>query len=158
MKGRTRKTVITVFAILAITLVAAQVAHLQGQLPIARCPIQVTPQAVILGEGASGTMKTATIVVTNVSRQDAAVSVQVHKDWLRASPTSFNLGPGQSGRINFIGTLDSLKPRVEFAEPPIQAPGGRPAKPIADADVVWICGNQVCAHVVVFAVKMTPQQ
>jgi len=158
MKTPIRKGALAAFVVLAITLVAAQVAHLQGQLPIARCPIQVTPQALVLGEAASGTMKTATVVVTNVSRQDAAVSVQVHKDWLRASPSGLDLAPGRSGRINFIGTLDSLKPRVEFAEPPIQAPGGRPAKPIADADVVWVCGNQVCAPVVVFAVKMAPQQ
>ncbi|MCX6377109.1 MAG: hypothetical protein NTU88_13930 [Armatimonadetes bacterium] len=157
MKRRARKTVIAVFAILAITLIASQVAHLQTQFPIARCPIQVTPQAVILGEATSGTMKTATVVVTNVSREDVHVTVQPHKDWLRATPTGLDLAPGRSGRINLIGTLDSLRPRVEFAEPPIPLPGKSP-RPVADADVMWVCGGQVCTPVAVFAVKMTPQQ
>jgi hypothetical protein len=158
MRRQTRKTIVVAIAVFAATLIACQVAHLQMQLPIARCPIQVTPQAVILGEATSGTTKTASVVVTNVSKEDVHVTVQAHKDWLRVSPAQMDLGPGSSGKINMVGTLDSLAPRVQFADPPGGSSGARPPKPVTDADVVWICGGQVCTPVVVFAVKMTPQQ
>ena len=156
MKKHTRKAVVVALAIFVATLIVSQVAHLQTQLPIAKCPLQLTPQAVILGEATSGTTKTATVAVTNVSREDVHVSVQTHKNWLRVTPTEMDLGPGQSGKLSLIGTLDSLAPRVQLAEPVIPAVGRAP-KPITDADVVWVCGGQVCTPLVVFAVKMTQQ-
>lgn len=157
MKALTRKSALLAAAVFAAVLIASQVAHLETTLPVARCPLQVTPQAVVLGEATSGTTKTASVVVTNVSREDVHVTVQAHKDWLRVSPADLDLRPGASGKINMIGTLDSLSPRLQLADPPGPA-GVRPPKPVTDADVVWICGGQVCTPVVVFAVKMAAQQ
>ena len=157
MRTRKRKAVVAALAVIAVMLIASQAAHLQTQLTLTRCPIQATPQGVVIGEAASGLMKTASVLVTNVSRGEVPVTVYWQKPWLRVSPTQFSLGPGQSAKLSLIGTFDSLQKRFEVADPPVSLPV-KPPKPVMDAEVVWICGGQVCTPVAVFAVKMTPQQ
>ncbi len=153
MKTHVQRNVLLAAVAVAVTLLVAQAAHVETQPPVERSPLMVTPQAVLIGEGAGGTSKIATVVVTNASKLPVHANVLWGADWFQISPSSIDLDPGKSTPLTITGNLAGLRqvitlPAREDALVPLDQ---RPS--VATAPVTLSTGRSGTVFVV-FGVRM----
>jgi hypothetical protein len=142
-------------AVMGVALFATQVAHVQPRATTARAavPIKATPQAVVIGENVDGTMKTAKVLVTNVSKEAVHVNVLSSASWFRVSQPSVDLDPGKTTVLDIVGNLSALKESVTLPTREGQAVEVD-KRPIAGFAPVTLSTGQAATVFVVFGVRM----
>lgn len=153
MKVHLGGKILVAVVLAAIFLVAVQMAQVQTQPPVSRCPLQVTPQAVVIGEAVNGTTKIAMVTVTNTSNEPVQANILWGVDWFQVSPASINLPPRKSTRLTVTGNLSKLQQIIN-------APGREgqivefDQRPVAGMAPVTISAGKTGTLFVVFGVRM----
>jgi hypothetical protein len=115
--------------------------------------IKITPQAVVIGQGASGMTNVSKVIVTNTSTAPVHLNVIFNATWLRITPASIDLDPGKSTSLSVSGDLGSLEQVIAPVSREGQSidTGDRPVTGVAP---VTVSSGKAGAVFVVFALRM----